>query len=382
MPPKTTVWKLDDHTHGKHIVLKGYLHAWLPIVLMRYERAMFVDGFAGPGEYEKGEPGSPIIAVKALADHAHQRIMTGHMDYIFIEEDTKRFEHLREVVKREEMNVPSFCEMRTFNGKYDEIFPEIVDVLSSDGIIPTFVMIDPFGVSGVRMEQVKALMEYPSTEVYISFMFEAINRFASQPEFTEHLNELFGCTDWQEAPSKENPDGRRRFFHESYERQLRRAGAKFVIPFELYDGNRHVYTLFFATQNEQGCNKMKQAMWKAAPFGDFKFKGGMDRQFTLGSEIVDFSPLKVSLLSQFGLNKWVGIDSLEQFMRSDKTLFHDGHLRRTLTELEKEGKLAVKDGTRRTNRGYPKGTMLKFIEPPHLQVQETIQASFLASLEV
>ena len=77
MPPRTTTWELDDHTRGKHLVLKSYMDAWLPIILKTYGRALFVDGFAGPGEYTGGEPGSPAIALKALADHAHHDLMTG-----------------------------------------------------------------------------------------------------------------------------------------------------------------------------------------------------------------------------------------------------------------------------------------------------------------
>ena len=94
MAPRTTVWPLEDHTLGKHLVLKRYMDAWLPIVLKTYDRALFVDGFAGPGEYRNGELGSPVIAMDALAEHAYQNVMTGLMDYIFIEEDSRRFAHL------------------------------------------------------------------------------------------------------------------------------------------------------------------------------------------------------------------------------------------------------------------------------------------------
>ena len=86
MPPETTLWPLDDHTIGKHMVLRSYMDAWLPIILSRFERATFVDAFAGPGEYREGEPGSPLIALNALAKHTSQSIMTGQIDYVFIEE--------------------------------------------------------------------------------------------------------------------------------------------------------------------------------------------------------------------------------------------------------------------------------------------------------
>ena len=123
-------------------------------------------------------------------------------------------------------------------------------------------------------------------------MYREINRFATQPEFAEHLNALFGCEDWKQALNLVEPAARRAVFYSVYERQLRKAGARYVLPFELYDGNTHVYTIFFATQNEQGCDKMKHAMWKAAPLGNFRFTGGMDLQFTLGDGVVEFDRLK------------------------------------------------------------------------------------------
>ena len=357
------MWPIDDHTIGKHLVLKSYMDAWLPIVLKTYKNALFADVFAGPGEYSEGEFGSPIIALKALAEHAHNGVMSGHLDYIFVEEDVERFKHLDKLIDSRRGSLPAFCNVSTFNKTYHTAFPKLIELLEADSSVPAFVMIDPFGVSGVFMDQVEELMTYPSTEVYISFMYREINRFASQPEFTDHLDRLFGCRDWRLALDIEDPTARRISFHKTYERQLRKVGAKYVLPFELYDGNRHVYTLFFATQNSQGCDKMKQAMWKVAPFGDFRFTGGMDRQFILGPDIVDYAPLKADLLSAVGIDNFVQIESVERFMRSDRTLFHSGHYKKVLAELERTGRVQVKEGTRKRRGSFPSGTVFKFIEP-------------------
>src|SRR5437868_3544213 len=63
--PDETLWPLEPHTLGKHLVLRAYLDAWLPIMARWNGRILFIDGFAGPGEYSTGEDGSPIIALKA-----------------------------------------------------------------------------------------------------------------------------------------------------------------------------------------------------------------------------------------------------------------------------------------------------------------------------
>ena len=63
MPPKTTIWRLDGHTRGKHYVLRFYLNAWLPVMARWERRLLFIDGFSGPGEYQGDEEGSPQIGL-------------------------------------------------------------------------------------------------------------------------------------------------------------------------------------------------------------------------------------------------------------------------------------------------------------------------------
>jgi three-Cys-motif partner protein len=59
-------WVCDPHTAAKHRVLERYLQAWWPIMLSVFPRATYIEGFAGPGVYKGGEPGSPIIALRTL----------------------------------------------------------------------------------------------------------------------------------------------------------------------------------------------------------------------------------------------------------------------------------------------------------------------------
>ena len=62
--PDTTLWELEPHTLGKHKVLRGYLNHWIPIMSQTNGRILFIDGFAGPDQYQAGEEGSPIIALR------------------------------------------------------------------------------------------------------------------------------------------------------------------------------------------------------------------------------------------------------------------------------------------------------------------------------
>jgi hypothetical protein len=55
------VWRLDRHTLAKHEILRPYLRAWFPIMSKYNGWLVFFDGSAGPGSYEKEEPGSPLM---------------------------------------------------------------------------------------------------------------------------------------------------------------------------------------------------------------------------------------------------------------------------------------------------------------------------------
>src|SRR3977135_98226 len=98
------LWPLDDHTRAKHRVLAAYLAAWLPVMGQQTKKfrsskdppkLLVVDGFSGPGRYETGEDGSPLIMLKTLLEHdAFERMGEVEFLFLFIEHDKRRVEHL------------------------------------------------------------------------------------------------------------------------------------------------------------------------------------------------------------------------------------------------------------------------------------------------
>ena len=207
------------------------------------------------------------------------------------------------------------------------------DVLSSldeqrQRLAPAFVMIDPFSVAGTPMSVVRRVMANPHCEVYFSLMYEGLNRWKNTSESAPHLDSLFGCEDRRDCIDLEDPDSRRNCFYELYESQLRVAGAKHVVHFDIYSNNRLIYSIFFATQHELGCDHMKAAIWKVAPDGAYEFRGAHVGQLTLGLD-PDFEPLKRQLLTEFGDGKWHTIEAVQKFTRSDKTDYHSGRSKKT-----------------------------------------------------
>ena len=366
MPPNTTLWKLDPHTVGKHKVLRHYMEAWLPIMLSSNERVLFVDAFAGPGLYSGGEKGSPMIALEVLRSHPAQSMMTGEISYMFIEKDVERAQHLKDLVEPMRSEFPANCHAEVFQGTFTGTMTEVLDVIDSHNsqLAPAFVMLDPFGVSDTPMKLIQRILQNPKSEVYISFIYRDINRFKTTPEFSPALDELFGCPDWREGMEMSTASETRNFFYSLYEEQLRKSGAKYVLHFDLYEGNGLVYALFFATKNDLGCDKMKQAMWKVAPFGAYSFRGETIGQFSFGEQAVNFEELDAALIGKFGMNNQVEFDFVEEFIRSDEALFHSRQLKGRLAQMEKAGTLIVDKSTRKKGRGFPPGTLIRFLEAP------------------
>ena len=89
--------KMVPHTAAKHLLLKKYLNAWFPILGKHHGRINYIDGFAGPGEYEDGEVGSPIIAIEAAKAHVAKGTLPSNVNinFIFVEAESEYADHLR-----------------------------------------------------------------------------------------------------------------------------------------------------------------------------------------------------------------------------------------------------------------------------------------------
>src|SRR5438105_4984690 len=112
--PKDTLWDLEPHTAAKHQILRRYLNAWLPIMsrltgqwaLIGQGRLVLIDGFCGPGRYNGGEDGSPIIMLKAFLEHSQRNSINAELVYVFIDEDADRIAYLKGVLEELEADQP------------------------------------------------------------------------------------------------------------------------------------------------------------------------------------------------------------------------------------------------------------------------------------
>lgn len=337
-----TLWPLDEQTVGKHRVLQHYLDGWFPILGSSNGRLLFIDGFAGPGEYADGGQGSPIIALDCIRKHKQKGRLKGvAIVCLFIESDTQRACHLKELLKQQ----PPVSETKCYvlEGMFDDHMTALLNYIDEQKMrfAPAFVMIDPFGVKGSRIELIERILQNNKSECFISFMYEPIRRFHKQPEFEPHLNELFGTKKWKECLDMEESETKKGFLHGLFATQLKKKGAKYVVAFELWKSNRHIYTIYFTSGSSKGCNLMKEAMWKVEPSGSFAFRGYTSTNQVCLPFGTNTEPLAKQLKEKFG-NAWTPVEQIEEFVMSDQTMFHKGHLRRqTLRPLESQKLITV-----------------------------------------
>jgi three-Cys-motif partner protein len=342
MQPKTTIWELEPHTAAKHEILRRYIQAWAPILSQgNFPHLLFVDGFAGPGRYSKGEEGSPIIAIKAVIDQP--RPIKARIDFHFIELDKRRSNHLATEIKA--LNVPPSITTSIHGGRgFQDAFPEVWKAYASRpgrSRPPTFVFIDPFGFK-IPFSYVAEILHAQSCEVLITFMFEEINRFLSQGQQPDNFDELFGCRDWREGINITAPRERVKFLHDLYQRQLTQAaGADFVRSFAMRnERNTMDYFLFFATNNELGLRKMKEAMWRVDEGGTYTFSDATDpSQSVLFAAEPDRRLLTGLIVDKFASTE-ATLKEIERFVVC-QTAFRETHYKKALKALEEADKVIV-----------------------------------------
>jgi len=269
----STVWSIEPHTKAKHEILQDYLKAWFPILSAWSGRIIYLDGFAGPGVYSGGEPGSPVLAIETAVGHS-LRDRFNEILFILIEKEEDRAAMLKQVLQSRFPKLPA-------NMKYEVIGAEFAPTLDSalksleetrDHLAPTFAFLDPFGFSGFPMKLISRIMSYAKCEVLITFMERDLNRFPDEMRETA-INELYGNAEWQKVRQIRDPEKRRRFLLDLYETQLKNvASAKYVRSFEMIGANNQpIYYMVFGTKHWKGLKVMKEAMWNVDRRGTYSF---------------------------------------------------------------------------------------------------------------
>lgn len=270
MTPTTITWPLEPHTRAKHDILKRYLGAWFGIMGLKNPRIVYIDGFCGPGRYDGGEDGSPILALKLAMEH-HQRNFVQEVAFVFVDEDQRRIDHLNNELST--LTLPPSFHVSVFHNEFENTLSKILDDLEKSGsrLAPTFAFIDPFGYSGAPYKLIERLLRNQKTEVLINLSVDSINRFLAHPDPQQKqlFVDRFGTPKVHDIVNSRND--RISQLRTLYQHQLEKC-ARYVRFFEMRnEDNKVIYYLFFATQHPLGLVKIKEAFWRVDPSFGYKF---------------------------------------------------------------------------------------------------------------
>lgn len=267
--PRDPLWDYTEHARAKHEILRRYLGAWLAILANgEHERLYLVDGFAGRGHYNDGEPGSPVVMFDAAARAVEERRARSVLIRC-AEPDAQNFVLLQEACGS--LSHPNVT-IKATREKFSEIAAKLQRFLGekSSHPPPVFIFVDPHGSSDVALSVLKGLLDIPRVEVLLTLMVREPSRFLREDAFRQPLTELFGGDSWRAC---DESDRRPECLMLRFRDVLKEQGvARHVVTFRVFEDKnvRLLYCLVHMTNEPLGMRRMKEAMVKQS--GDLIFR--------------------------------------------------------------------------------------------------------------
>lgn len=137
---------------------------------------LVVDAFAGPGMFEDGSVGSPLIICEAAEEHAK-----GKYEAIFINNDQTHHNRLASILERS-----NFKNARAVHSDSQEVLRELHHRL--DEPLTIFLYLDPFGLREVSFDLLRPFTERNpkfSTEIFINLNAPGLHRLAARDAYRE-----------------------------------------------------------------------------------------------------------------------------------------------------------------------------------------------------
>ncbi|WP_369212447.1 three-Cys-motif partner protein TcmP [Streptomyces flavofungini] len=248
----------------KHEILNQYVvpfvskvGQWAPD-----KRVVYMDGYAGPGRYEDGTPGSPALVLSSATAVAQYR----RLDSFFIEQRRPDYERLSALVEEANQNGTTATAL---HGKVED---HLDHVLGQAAGAPLLAFIDPFGI-GLSFESLtqKVFGSRPgrgatgrdATEVLLNFNANAVRRIGGYLRSTKvfpakeaglaALDTACGGDWWrhEHQASQDNREAVRRIAREFAKRVGNAVGAySWAIPVHNRAENQPVYYLIFISRHK------------------------------------------------------------------------------------------------------------------------------------
>jgi three-Cys-motif partner protein len=368
------IWsKVKDELLGCYLVpyFSKVMHSGKPI--------LYVDGFAGKGKFDDGNPGSPLIALHCLRTClAQSQVQSSRLEVKMRFIELNYAVDLKKNLKGQTPEVFS-----VIDGKFEE---EIIILLDEEHKINPrinlFLYVDPYGVkeldtslfdqlpgmfSTVELlinlnsfgffREACRVMNVSITERDIS-QLDDIEEYESSPfDSMEELDVVAGGDYWRDivaAYNKKEIDGYQaeQEFSRQYKERLRNK-YKYVLsmPIQLKPTNHPKYRMVFATNHPEGCLLMADNIANRSDRLIIEIQDRGQRSIfpkTINNDLVEDSLLEEKVLEQ--LNRTTVWTSLTEFLAGfyneygvlcQSSRLSCGRKGSILKKLEKDGRVDV-----------------------------------------
>jgi len=277
----SALWEAKPHTLAKIEIVRRYLYLWFSILGAnpRNKRLVYIDGFAGPGQYSNSEQSSPIAALqaaKAAVERPGAQLSDVEFRFLFVEKRKDFADNLKSVVSANSWP-PNFkwsIEQGSFEEKVGGILEEAKR--NRQQLSPTFALVDPFGATGLPFQVIADILSHASCEVLLNLDSDGIGRLITAQEFEknqQNLDALFGDRSWQGLHPSLPMSKLAASVLSLYKQRLRSLrDVHYVFPFAMNTRQGQInYHLVFASQHPLGLEKMKEAMKAVDKTGSYSF---------------------------------------------------------------------------------------------------------------
>jgi three-Cys-motif partner protein len=228
-----------DHPQGAAILKHEVLRRYLPVYAGKtgsQAPVVFLDGYAGPGRYADGSPGSPELMVQTA--QALNELRTIDIRCVFVEREREHRERLQRLLVEELGDQGS----NVLDGRIEDRLAQVVEGAAGKSL---FIFLDPFGlaipfdmlVEMLRSRPRRGPRGWQPTEVLLNFSINGINRAAGRLDGvpadekmekyrTARLEQLdaFLGSQWWHQPWRTHPhEGRVNALLDGYLRRLQQA---------------------------------------------------------------------------------------------------------------------------------------------------------------
>ena len=255
--------QLGEWSHVKHEIIEKYARAYMTVMAkQKFQRVIYIDGFAGAGIATDRDTGARTLGSAMLA----LRIQPPFDELHFVEADHAKAAALRH-------NTRDDVRARVHEGDANVLLTTtILPRCKFEDYARALCLLDPYGLS-VDWSVLRQIGQMGSVEIFFNFMVVGANRNVLwkkpdlvPPERLELMDRVWGDRSWQEALYERQeglfgPTNPQKLPNEqvaeAYRQRLRKVGGFKYVPRPVPMRNTRgatVYYLFFASPNATGAS--------------------------------------------------------------------------------------------------------------------------------